>query len=86
MEEGVVAGLDELDVPRGEGVFAAVMVSGIFEEIGIVEVVTAFAGFEIGDGDGIGADGADDLVVGISFLPITLKLGAILLGCQNDGV
>ena len=50
------------------------MVSGVFKEIGIVEDVTVFAGFEIGDGDGIGTDGADDLVVGIAFLAIALEL------------
>ena len=62
------------------------MVSGIFKEIGIVEDVTVFAGFEIGDGDGIGTDAADDLVVGIAFLAIALELLEVLLGSEDDGV
>ena len=53
MEKGVFAGLDELDVSSGEGIFAVVVNGSRFEEIGVIEDVTAFASGEISDGDGI---------------------------------
>ena len=74
LEEGVLTGLDELDVPRGEGILAAVMVSGIFEKIGVIEDVSTGASGEIGDGDGVGVDGADDLVIAIEFLAAAFAL------------
>ena len=47
-------------MPRGEGVFAVVVNGGAFQQIGVIEDVTAFAGGEIGDGDRVSVD----LVVG----------------------
>ena len=76
LEEGVVAGLDELDVPRGEGVFAVVINGGAFEQIGVIEDVTAFAGGKIGDGDWVSVD----LVVGPTpIVGISLKNSALAL-------
>ena len=42
-----MTGLDELDVPGGEGIFTAVGGGGVFKEIGVIEDVSTGAGGEI---------------------------------------
>ena len=79
MEEGVVAGLDELDVSSGEGVFAVVVNGSTFQQIGIVEDVTAFAGGEIGDGDRVSVLCAVDATVAVVQVAFALLLGAVLM-------
>ena len=79
MEEGVFAGLDELDVSSGEGIFAVVVNGSGFEEIGVIEDVTAFASGEISDGDGISVLCAVDVSVAVVEVAFALLLSAVLL-------
>ena len=47
----------------GKGIFTVVVTDSVFEEIGVVEDVTAFAGGEISDGDRFSVLCAVDLAV-----------------------
>ena len=79
LEECVFARLDEFDVSSGEGVFAVVVNGGRLEEIGVIEDVTALAGGEIGDGDGVGVLCAVDASVAVVEVALALLLGAVLM-------
>ena len=79
MEEGVFAGLDELDVSSGEGIFAVVVNGSGFEEIGVIEDVTAFASGEISDGDRISVLCAVDATVAVVEVAFALLLSAVLV-------
>ena len=79
MEEGVFAGLDELDVSSGEGIFAVVVNGSRFEEVGVIENVTTLASGEISDGDGISVLRAADLPVDVVEVAFPLLLRAVLM-------
>ena len=79
MEEGVFAGLDELDVSSGEGIFAVVVNGSRFEEIGVIENVTTLASGEISDGDGISVLRAADVPVDVVEVTFPLLLRAVLM-------
>ena len=79
LKKGVFARLNELDVSGGEGIFAVVVNSSGFEEIGVIEDVTAFASGEISDGDGISVLCAVDASVAVVEVAFTLLLSAVLM-------
>ena len=63
----------------GEWIFAVVVNGGRFQKIGVIEDVTAFAGGEISDGDGVSVLTVDASVANRFEVAFALLLSAVLL-------